>query len=138
MLDVALKVLEKIEEHGFKAYIVGGFVRDYILGNTTNDVDICTEATPKDIKEIFENITLPKMDYGAVRLDIKKHRFDIMTFRNYHYRLFEKLNSKVYHPGEFRTVNLTKKEPILKRKSTKAKSKAYIKVIKLNSNQKKK
>ena len=81
MLDVALKVLEKIEEHGFRAYIVGGFVRDYILGNTTNDVDICTEATPKDIKEIFENITLPKMDYGAVRLDIKKHRFDIMTFR---------------------------------------------------------
>lgn len=81
MLDVALKVLEKIEEHGFKAYIVGGFVRDYILGNSTNDVDICTEATPKDIKEIFENITLPKMDYGAVRLDIKKHRFDIMTFR---------------------------------------------------------
>lgn len=81
MLDVALKVLEKIEEHGFKAYIVGGFVRDYLLGNMTNDVDICTDATPRDIKDIFENITLPKMDYGAVRLDIKKHRFDIMTFR---------------------------------------------------------
>ena len=81
MLDVALKVLEKIEEHGFKAYIVGGFVRDYILGNTTNDVDICTDATPMDIKLIFDNITLPRMDYGAVRVDIKKHRFDIMTFR---------------------------------------------------------
>ena len=81
MLDVALKVLNEIESHGFKAYIVGGFVRDYVLGNTTNDVDICTDATPKDIKDIFENITLPKMDYGAVRLDIKKHRFDIMTFR---------------------------------------------------------
>lgn len=81
MLDVALKVLNEIESHGFKAYIVGGFVRDYVLGNSTNDVDICTDATPKDIKDIFENITLPKMDYGAVRLDIKKHRFDIMTFR---------------------------------------------------------
>jgi len=81
MLDVALKVLNEIESHGFKAYIVGGFVRDYVLGNTTNDVDICTDATPKDIKDIFENITLPKMDYGAVRLDIKKYRFDIMTFR---------------------------------------------------------
>ena len=81
MLDVALKVLEKIEEHGFKAYIVGGFVRDYLLGNVTNDVDICTDATPKDIKMIFDNITLPRMDYGAVRVDIKKHRFDIMTFR---------------------------------------------------------
>lgn len=81
MLDVALKVLNEISNHGFKAYIVGGFVRDYVLGNVTNDVDICTDATPKDIKEIFENITLPRMDYGAVRLDIKKHRFDIMTFR---------------------------------------------------------
>lgn len=81
MLDVALKVLEKIEEHGFKAYIVGGFVRDYVLGNPTNDVDICTDATPMDIKLIFDNITLPRMDYGAVRVDIKKHRFDIMTFR---------------------------------------------------------
>lgn len=81
MLDVALKVLNEISSHGFKAYIVGGFVRDYLLGNTTNDVDICTDATPKDIKEIFDNITLPRMDYGAVRLDIKKHRFDIMTFR---------------------------------------------------------
>ncbi len=81
MLDVALKVLEKIEEHGFKAYIVGGFVRDYVLGNVTNDVDICTDATPMDIKLIFDNITLPRMDYGAVRVDIKKHRFDIMTFR---------------------------------------------------------
>lgn len=81
MLEVALKVLNEICNHGFKAYIVGGFVRDYVLGNMTNDVDICTDATPKDIKEIFENITLPRMDYGAVRLDIKKHRFDIMTFR---------------------------------------------------------
>ena len=81
MLDVALKVLEKIEEHGFKAYIVGGFVRDYLLGTVTNDVDICTDATPMDIKLIFDNITLPRVDYGAVRVDIKKHRFDIMTFR---------------------------------------------------------
>jgi len=81
MLEVALKVLNQIEKHGFKAYIVGGFVRDYVLGNMTNDVDICTDATPKDIKNIFDNITLPRMDYGAVRLDIKNYRFDIMTFR---------------------------------------------------------
>ncbi len=90
MLDVALKVLNEICNHGFKAYIVGGFVRDFILGNLTNDVDICTDATPKDIKNIFKNITLPKVDYGAVRLDIKKCRFDLMTFRKeisyYNYR----------------------------------------------------
>ena len=81
MLDVALKVLNEIDKCGFKAYIVGGFVRDYILGNTTNDVDVCTDATPKEIKKIFDNIILPKVDYGAVQLDVKKYRFDIMTFR---------------------------------------------------------
>lgn len=81
MLDVALKVLNEIEKNGFRAYIVGGFVRDYLLGNITNDVDICTDATPMDIKLIFDNITLPRVDYGAVRIDIKNHRFDIMTLR---------------------------------------------------------
>jgi len=81
MLDIALKVLKEFTNHGFKAYIVGGFVRDYVLGNSTNDVDICTDATPKDIKEIFENISLPRTDYGAVSLAIQKYRFDIMTFR---------------------------------------------------------
>ena len=50
------KLAKEFKKHHL--YIVGGFVRDYVLGNTTNDVDICTDATPKDIKDIFENITL--------------------------------------------------------------------------------
>ena len=80
-MDTALKVLEEITKHGFKAYIVGGFVRDYLLGLDTNDVDICTDATPKDIKEIFISVNLPIDSYSAVRLYIKKYTFDIMTFR---------------------------------------------------------
>ena len=40
-------------------------------------------------------------------------RFDILTLKSYHRRLFEKLEPAIYHPGEFRTVNLTKKEPVL-------------------------
>ena len=44
-------------------------------------------------------------------------RFDIPTFKSYHKRLFEKLDKAIYHPGEFRTVNLTKKEPVLGGKS---------------------
>ena len=52
MLEAALKILNKIEKNGFKAYIVGGFVRDYILGIESKDVDICTNATPKEIMTI--------------------------------------------------------------------------------------
>ena len=83
MLDTALRILNEITNQGFEAYIVGGFVRDYLLGITTNDVDICTSATPKDIKEIFENITLPRVDYGAVRLNFKNYRFDIVIIVNH-------------------------------------------------------
>ena len=62
MLKTSLKVLKKIEEHGFKAYIVGGFVRDYLLGRESLDVDIATDATPMDIKQIFNDIFIPKVD----------------------------------------------------------------------------
>ena len=81
MLKNALKILNKIEENGFKAYIVGGFVRDYVLGINSKDVDIATSATPKDIMEIFKNSVLPKVEYGSVTLYIKDERYEITTFR---------------------------------------------------------
>ena len=45
MLEVALKLLNEITCHSYKAYIVGGFVRDYLLGIESNDIDIATNAT---------------------------------------------------------------------------------------------
>lgn len=81
MLDVALKLLKEITSHSYKAYIVGGFVRDYILGIDSNDIDIATNATPKQIKEIFEDSCLPTEDYGSVTVVKKGIRFDITTFR---------------------------------------------------------
>lgn len=77
----ALKILNKIEENGFQAYIVGGFVRDSILGIESCDVDISTNATPKDIMNIFNMSVLPKEQYGSVTLFIKNERFEITTFR---------------------------------------------------------
>lgn len=81
MFEASLKVLEKIESHGYKAYIVGGFVRDYILGTESLDVDISTNATPKDILEIFKDSALPNEEYGAVTLFYKNNRYEITTFR---------------------------------------------------------
>ena len=81
MFEASLKVLEKIESHGYKAYIVGGFVRDYILGIESTDVDISTNATPKDILDIFKDSALPNEEYGAVTLFYKNNRYEITTFR---------------------------------------------------------
>ena len=81
MLETALKFIHEINSHGYKAYIVGGFVRDHILGIESHDIDINTNATPKEIKEIFENSCLPAEDYGSVTVIKHGVRFEVTTFR---------------------------------------------------------
>lgn len=81
MLNTALKILKKIEDNGYQAYIVGGFVRDYILGIESLDVDIATNATPREIMNLFDTGVLPNEEYGAVTLYVKNYRFEITTFR---------------------------------------------------------
>ena len=81
MLENALKLLKEITSHDYKAYIVGGFVRDYLLGIDSQDIDITTNATPKEIKEIFEDGFLPTEDYGSVIVNKYGIRFEITTFR---------------------------------------------------------
>ena len=81
MLDVALKLLKELTNKSFKAYIVGGFVRDNILGIESSDIDITTNATPKEIKEIFEDSCVPNEEYGSVIVNKKGIKFEITTFR---------------------------------------------------------
>ncbi len=81
MFNISLKILEKIEQTGFEAYIVGGFARDNYIGRNSTDVDICTNATPKELKNIFQGSMLPKEQYGSVAVIYKKIRFDITTYR---------------------------------------------------------
>ena len=81
MLNNALKLLKEIDNKGFESYVVGGFVRDYLLGIESNDIDICTNATPKDIKEIFKDKCLPGDDYGSITVVIKNINYEITTFR---------------------------------------------------------
>ena len=53
-MDKIIKnILKKIESEGYEAYIVGGFVRDYLLKKNSYDVDICTNAKPKDLISFF-------------------------------------------------------------------------------------
>lgn len=81
MLEVALKFLKEINSHNYEAYIIGGFVRDYLLGFESVDIDVATNATPKQIKEIFEDSCLSNEDYGSVSVIMKGVRFEITTFR---------------------------------------------------------
>ncbi len=80
-MDIEIKnILEKIEENGFEAYIVGGYVRDYLLGIKSLDVDISTNALPKDVINIF-NIKKETSSYGSITIKNGKYNFDITTYR---------------------------------------------------------
>ena len=72
------KILNTLEENGYQAYLVGGFVRDCLLGITSYDVDIATDALPKDIHNIFNS---SKSNYGSVNIKFDNYNIDITTFR---------------------------------------------------------
>ncbi len=72
------KILETLENESYQAYLVGGYVRDYLLGVTSFDVDIATDALPKDIHRIFNS---SKNNYGSVNIKVDKLNVDITTFR---------------------------------------------------------
>ena len=74
------KILNKLEKNGFEAYVVGGYVRDYLLNITSYDVDICTNALPKDIIKVFK-IKKGVSNYGSIGFKIGKYNYDITTYR---------------------------------------------------------
>ena len=75
------EVLSRIEDNGFEAYIVGGYVRDYLLGIESTDIDICTNAKVKDILGIFDDMHSTSNEYGAVKIITDQLRIDITTYR---------------------------------------------------------
>ena len=81
MKELAIEVLNLIYDYGYEAYIVGGFVRDMLLGIESNDVDITTNATPMELKNIFPDIDIDKGTYGSVTVYYKNNRFEITTYR---------------------------------------------------------
>lgn len=81
MNETALKVLKKICSNGYQAFLVGGYPRDLYIGKDSIDFDICTSATPKQLKDIFGSTMLPSEEYGSVTLVLNNIRFEITTFR---------------------------------------------------------
>lgn len=81
MYKKALEVLKLFAKHGFLAYIVGGYPRDTLLGIKTQDIDICTNASPKEILKLFPTDNFSDVGYGSTRIIYKNVKFDVTTFR---------------------------------------------------------
>lgn len=78
---VALRVIDKIENSGFEAVIVGGAVRDYLLQRTVNDVDVATSALPFEVKEIFTSTVDVGIEHGTVLVLDEGEPIEVTTYR---------------------------------------------------------
>ena len=78
-----LFILNKLNEEGFEAYIVGGCVRDKLLGLIPHDYDITTSAEPQEIKRVFKDFKtiLIGEEFGTIGILIDETLYEVTTFR---------------------------------------------------------
>lgn len=79
--DNALKVLYKLKKEGFHAYLVGGCVRDLLLGREPKDFDVATDADPEQVKKIFRNCRLIGRRFRLAHVHFGKEVIEVATFR---------------------------------------------------------
>ena len=87
--ESAAYVLERLENAGFEAYVVGGCVRDSLLGRTPGDWDICTSARPEEMRRLFADhqLILTGEKHGTVAVVLHGKPYEMTTYRldgNYH------------------------------------------------------
>lgn len=76
-------IINRLYEHGFKAYCVGGFVRDSLLNIKSSDVDITSQARPEEIKEIFSDCKLVDISekYGTIVIIVAGRPYEVTSHR---------------------------------------------------------
>lgn len=77
----ALKVLNRLNSAGFQAYLVGGSVRDLLLGKAPKDFDIATNATPTQIRKLFRNARIIGRRFKLVHIIFHREIIEVATFR---------------------------------------------------------
>src|SRR5512138_2072571 len=77
----ALRVLYRLRDSGFTACLVGGCVRDLLLGREPKDFDIATDATPGEIKKIFRNCRLIGRRFRLAHIHFRDEIIEVATFR---------------------------------------------------------
>ncbi len=74
-------IIDKLTQHGYEAYAVGGCVRDSVLDRSPDDWDITTSATPGQVKELFGHTVDTGLAHGTVTVLIAREGFEVTTYR---------------------------------------------------------
>lgn len=74
-------IIDQLMQHGYEAYIVGGCVRDSLLGVVPKDWDITTSASPEEVKELFSHTIDTGIEHGTVTVLLDKEPYEVTTYR---------------------------------------------------------
>ena len=77
----AARILRVLEDHGYEAFVVGGCVRDSLLGRKPNDWDITTSALPLQVKALFRRTIDTGLKHGTVTILMDGEPFEVTTYR---------------------------------------------------------
>ncbi|HTV77670.1 MAG TPA: polynucleotide adenylyltransferase PcnB [Steroidobacteraceae bacterium] len=77
----ALRVLYRLREGGFQAFLVGGCVRDLLLGITPKDFDVATDALPEEVRKLFRNCRLVGRRFRLAHVFFGRETIEVATFR---------------------------------------------------------
>ena len=77
----AARILRVLEDHGYEAFVVGGCVRDSLLGRNPNDWDITTSALPLQVKALFRRTIDTGLKHGTVTILMDGEPFEVTTYR---------------------------------------------------------
>ncbi|WP_251975679.1 polynucleotide adenylyltransferase PcnB [Salinicola avicenniae] len=80
----ALKVLYRLNNAGYDAYLVGGCIRDSLLGNRPKDFDVATAATPDEVRQLFRNSRIIGRRFRIVHVRFGREVIEVTTFRGRH------------------------------------------------------
>jgi poly(A) polymerase len=80
----AIKIIKQLEDAGFAAYLVGGGVRDLLLGNHPKDFDVATNAKPEEVKRIFRSARIVGRRFQIVHVRMGREVIEVTTFRGHH------------------------------------------------------
>lgn len=95
----ALRVIEKLQEAGFSAYLVGGGIRDLLLGGQPKDFDVATNATPEETKTIFRNSMIIGRRFRIVHVRFGREIIEVTTFRAHHDQSLDPKDAEQSHTG---------------------------------------
>lgn len=75
------EIIKKLVDSGYEAYVVGGYVRDFLLGNKSYDIDICTNAPINKIISLFQGRGKAFKQYFSYHIEENEYSYDITSFR---------------------------------------------------------